>query len=215
MESINNLLRLNLELDGAIRTYEARRTAEAKDLLHSKYNALTAAMQALLDAKEEIAGEQTESQRSTDTQVNIQTSDNSLSGENTHNATITEAEGPEITEEDEPAAAAEEDPKLPEETPGVPHPLAREDRPFCLADKISMIKAKDLRKAVSLNDRFRFIRTIFGGSEKAFDNAIERISSLDSLADAYDYMLNDLAMDVDDENACVFMTMVANHFNEV
>jgi len=70
----------------------------------------------------------------------------------------------------------------------------------------------DIRKAFTINDRFRFKRELFAGDDKALSAVIEHLATLDSLeqADAY---LSTMPWDNECEAFNEFMTIISNHFN--
>ena len=82
-------------------------------------------------------------------------------------------------------------------------------------DMIGKAAASDFGAAFTINDKFRFIRELFGGDSGAFASTIEKVEAMDSLDQAYDYFLNDLEWDADQEAASDFLVIVANHFNSM
>lgn len=63
-----------------------------------------------------------------------------------------------------------------------------------------------------LNDRFRFRRVIFGGSEAEFNNTMEYVATLPSLTRAEDYFYGDMALDPEDPDVADFMEIIKNYF---
>lgn len=61
-------------------------------------------------------------------------------------------------------------------------------------DKISGGKITDLRKGFSINDRFRFINSLFRGDEAMFDRAIKTINNFDILPEARYWMQRELVI---------------------
>jgi hypothetical protein len=59
-------------------------------------------------------------------------------------------------------------------------------------DKISGGKITDLKKGFSINDRFRFINSLFRGDEAMFDRAIKTINNFDILPEAQYWMQREL-----------------------
>lgn len=53
-----------------------------------------------------------------------------------------------------------------------------------LADKIHRVQVKDLRKALPLHEKFRFINELFDGNSVAFDSALQKLESSASSANA-------------------------------
>ena len=72
--------------------------------------------------------------------------------------------------------------------------------------------AKELRKALSLNDRFRFRRELFGNSDIRMNETLALIDAMHSYDEAEDYILNDLNWDLDNPEVAEFMKIVQKHF---
>ena len=64
----------------------------------------------------------------------------------------------------------------------------------------------------SVNDRFRFIRELFGGSRDAFDGALTQIAACDSYDEAEEYVLSDLELDPELPATQEFLTLIARYF---
>lgn len=90
-----------------------------------------------------------------------------------------------------------------------------EEAPFTLADRLSIdkVKAKDIKRAFTLNDRFRFKRELFGNSESNFADALNVIAAMSTFEEAEEYFYNDLCWSADNEEVKDFMTIVHNHFS--
>lgn len=50
------------------------------------------------------------------------------------------------------------------------------------------VKRKDLKSAVGLNDRFRFVNELFGGNSPEFNTAVNQLESMESMEEAEDYL---------------------------
>ena len=59
----------------------------------------------------------------------------------------------------------------------------REDKPM-LAETMQGGPVKDLRKAISLNERYQLVKELFEGDESRFDKAIKTINGFSILAEA-------------------------------
>lgn len=70
----------------------------------------------------------------------------------------------------------------------------------------------DLRKAFTINDRFRFRRELFEGDDRAMMEVITRLSEAQTFADAQAY-LDTLAWDKDNEAVGEFKEIVSTFFN--
>lgn len=106
---------------------------------------------------------------------------------------------------------AEEQPR--EDAPADVAPA--EEAPFTLADRLSIdqAKAKDIKRAFTLNDRFRFKRELFGNSESNFADALNVIAAMSTYEEAEEYFYNDLCWSADNDEVKDFMTIVHNHFS--
>ncbi|MBD5291080.1 MAG: hypothetical protein HDS24_03260 [Bacteroides sp.] len=67
------------------------------------------------------------------------------------------------------------------------------------------------RPIFCLNDRFRFCRTLFGGSSKDFNAALEKISLMSSPEEAADYFYQ-AGFDPEDPEVAAFMDIVLKSF---
>ena len=88
----------------------------------------------------------------------------------------------------------------------VPEPPLRVD------EKLQRHLSKDIRKALSINDRFRFQRELFAGSADALNTAIEHIEAMRSYGNAELYFYSQLHWDRENEVVKDFMGLVRNHF---
>lgn len=89
---------------------------------------------------------------------------------------------------------------------------AEESPAFIQESTIPAKQRPDLRKAFTINDRFRFRRELFAGDDSALIAVIEQLSKFDTLAEA-DAYLSTMPWDHDSEAIEEFMTIIANHFN--
>lgn len=72
--------------------------------------------------------------------------------------------------------------------------------------------SKDLSKAFTLNDRFRYRRELFCNSEVEMCNTINMIETMHSFAEAEEYFYGDLEWDKESPEVMDFMTIIRNHF---
>jgi hypothetical protein len=80
-------------------------------------------------------------------------------------------------------------------------------------EMISRQEALDLKKAFTINDKFRFRRELFGNSEENFVDTIDLITAMKSFDEAQEYLYEDLGWDRKNEDVADFMTIIAKHFN--
>ncbi len=95
--------------------------------------------------------------------------------------------------------------------PADPTPPAPE--PIKLDEMLCRREAKDLTRAFTLNDKFRFTRELFDGDKTRFADALNMLMAMRSLDEARDYLAADLAIDPDSEAGADFITIITNHFN--
>jgi len=101
-------------------------------------------------------------------------------------------------------------PPVPTEFPEPEEPAA----PMRVDEKLQRTMSKDIRKAFSLNDRFRFQRELFAGSADAMNTAIEHIEAMRSYGNAELYFFSQLHWDRENEVVQDFMNIVRNHFSK-
>ena len=68
-----------------------------------------------------------------------------------------------------------------------------------------------LLKSFTLNDKFRFIRDVFGGNEADFNDTINLIAAMDSYDEAADYLYNDMMLDANNQSVADFMDLIGEN----
>jgi hypothetical protein len=76
-------------------------------------------------------------------------------------------------------------------------------------------EARDLRKAFTLNDKFRFRRELFANNDAVFADTLNLLSAMQNLDEAMEYMRDDLGWDMESEDVKDFVNIVSNHFASV
>ncbi len=84
--------------------------------------------------------------------------------------------------------------------------------PVRVDEKLQRSLSKDMRKALSLNDRFRFKRELFAGSDVELNQALDLVNAMQSFDEAQEYFIDDLGWDQDNEDVADFMGLVRRHF---
>lgn len=77
-----------------------------------------------------------------------------------------------------------------------------------------LAKPKADRPLFCLNDRFKFRRMIFGGSDADFNSALDKLSTLGTYEEAEDYFFNDLGLDPDSAEVQEFMAVIKTHYGQ-
>lgn len=99
--------------------------------------------------------------------------------------------------------------KKEEETTRISSPQREKIR---LDEMLSRKEARNLSKAFTINDRFRFQLHIFDGDKEAFNNTLEVLSSLNDYDSAITYLSGILDIDTEDQDTADFLAIVQNHF---
>ena len=84
-----------------------------------------------------------------------------------------------------------------------------------LDEALSRREARNLRKAFTLNDKFRFRRELFKGDDRLFGQTLDDIQHLSSYDDALAYVEEALGWKLDNEEVADFMLVVKNHFDSI
>lgn len=78
---------------------------------------------------------------------------------------------------------------------------------------LSRNKAKDLSKAFTINDKFRFINELFNGDHTFFNETINKVSQMETFDQATFYFLSSMDWDMENEAVKDFVNLIAKHFN--
>lgn len=105
----------------------------------------------------------------------------------------------EVTEDDEYEAESRDD--------------ADNDEIIRVGDLIQRDISRNIKKAFTLNDRFRFRRELFENSDVQMTNTLNMIEAMQSFSEAEDYFYNDLEWDKDSTEVQEFMEIIKKHFN--
>ena len=104
-----------------------------------------------------------------------------------------------------------EDP-LYEEKAEKPTPSVTEKSNVLLQDVLAKQTMADLRKAFSLNDRFRFRRELFGGDEAQMNQTLADLNAMPSLDMAKQYLHERMAWDWQSESVLDFIKLLEKRF---
>lgn len=111
----------------------------------------------------------------------------------------------------EPAKVASATPDRAVDTTRAPEQGRTE--PMRIDEKLQRTLSKDLRKAFSLNDRFRFQRELFGGNAREMDETLTRVEHMDNYNEAEDYFYSVLGWDGDNSEVAQFMNIIRLHLD--
>lgn len=124
-----------------------------------------------------------------------------------------EEEEPELKEEPEPEEEQEESEYEEIVMPQDDTTDTDNEEPIRLDEKLARENSRNLRKAFSLNDMFRFRRELFGNSATEMTDTLNLVEAMSSLSEANDYFYNDLEWDASNPEVQDFMDIIAKHFS--
>lgn len=225
----DRLLRLTLELEGLLTlrinrrdTDDATNAARLDEMIHTLLADLTTphpqatAPQAEVTEAAATPAEPFDGSDNSDGSDSSESSDNfepsapSDSSEIAESALEEEAGDADITSAT-PAEAHIETP-APAETPAEAPIIGEQPAAMSLNERLAREKAVDLTGAFSINDRFRFSRELFRGSQQEMNEAIEALSQMSTAEEAAEYIYDDLCLDPDNEEVKAFMEIITKHF---
>lgn len=132
-------------------------------------------------------------------------------------APAAEAPAAEAPAAEAPAAEAPTAPAFPETTvvnETIETTVVNEtiETPLSLEEKLARERARDIFRAFTLNDKFRFRRELFRNSQEEFDEVLNVISQMSTIEEAEEYIYDDLCWTPDNEDVKAFMEVVTKHF---
>ena len=89
-----------------------------------------------------------------------------------------------------------------------------DSEPLTVGEMMSVRQAKEMRKALSLNDRFRFRRELFGNSDINMNETLNLIDTMNDFTEASEYLLQDLGWSIEDPVVQEFIQLVERHFKQ-
>lgn len=79
-------------------------------------------------------------------------------------------------------------------------------------EMLSRREARNLRKAFTLNDKFRFRRELFGNDDELFGQTLDTLQQMTSYQQAVEYLEHNMGWDVKNEDVADFLSIIKNHF---
>lgn len=79
--------------------------------------------------------------------------------------------------------------------------------------KAAEVPRGDIRKMLTLNDKFLFRREIFNGNDTELNDTLDLIASMDTLQEAEEYLYDDLQLDAENESVGEFISILESYFN--
>lgn len=81
-----------------------------------------------------------------------------------------------------------------------------------LDEKLARENSRNLRRAFSVNDRFRFRRELFGNSDIEMSDTINLVEAMSGYDEALDYFITDLQWDEENPEVRDFLSIIEHHF---
>lgn len=231
-QMINALLKCNIEIEGLLRVIESRDSKYARDVLSEKieaFNTLYATMsrsysvsvedvpieteETLIQSTEETpqssADEPEACQYAKDNDTDIAAAPLQVSARQELDTTDNKTP----IEENQTQTKASLTPESPQTEPNVS--VAERDDSLRMDELLSRREAQDLRRAFTLNDKFRYRRELFDSNDALFADTLNTLSAMHSLDEALDYLYKDMRWDPEDDNVKDFVATITNHFNAI
>lgn len=123
-------------------------------------------------------------------------------------AVFEETSDADMTPQTEEEIAAEEMTEILEEVPAALSVKASAPVAVPSSEQTSAPAKPSKTITLTLNDRFRFRRTLFGGSDAMMNETVAALSAITNPADITDFITNDLCWNIDDPEVADFLAIV-------
>lgn len=191
------LLRLNVELEGALRVLRERDSYQALQVATEKFEAMSSLFQSL---KERAA-------------ANTPTEIKEEEAVGTEQAPLNEPAQKDVPDN---AVIADSDASSIEAAVDEASKSAKESEEDPIETKVSNITIPqtvgDIRKSMTLNDKFLFRRELFGGNDAELNDTLELLASMHSFDEAEEYIYDDLQWNREDPTVSDFMSIIKTFF---
>ena len=87
-----------------------------------------------------------------------------------------------------------------------------DDEPLTVDEALQRNMSRDLRKAFSLNDRFRYRRELFANNDVEMNDTLNLVETMHSYSEAEEFFYGDLEWDKEAPEVIDFMNVIRNHF---
>jgi hypothetical protein len=235
MNRINRLIDLNIKIEGLLRVLVVRDSEAAENSLDECIKEFNEIYESIKEPEDEQPVEQPveivaepqpepepepinepEPTATTEVEIEVEPTIEPIAEQAVTEQPVAEEPTPTPVSEPEaePVADVETEPDVEVIVDENPAPANVEGNSNIKVDEmISRQEASDLKKAFTINDKFRFRRELFGNSEENFVDTIDLITAMKSFDEAQEYIYEDLGWDRTNEDVADFMTIIANHFN--
>lgn len=183
MTDYKTLIRLNIEIEGLLHVLSTRESEATRQMLDEKYTQYKQLIEELLYGNAH--------------EVDVEKKAKDVA------ETLTEDEV-----KDQEAVEGEED----DETGLATEAIERGEEKVRVDEAMLRMSARDLRRAFTLNDKFRFRRYLFGNDDVLFAETLDKLSTMTSFDEARKYLFTNMQWDLESDEVKDFMSIVENHF---
>ncbi len=204
MTDYDQLIHLNVELEGLLKVLRDRDSIEARSLLSRKFSDYTRMVNELLQEPAPTHTPQPEAQKPIADEV--------------HDAKEVEADANYVEVKDQEAVSDEVEPEMDAATEAIERgqreAMHTREEPAHPAPQTlgETIHATSLATAFTLNDKFRFVRDVFNGNDADFTETVNVLQEMTSYKEAYQYLVEDLQLDPEEPAVADFIDVVARYF---
>ncbi len=229
MQDINALLDLTLEIEGLLRVLEVRADGRVRELVQQKADALAMALDSMATADSfEIDSDFSVNIVEFDDEIDS-ADENAAMSENAYNVPTTVVDAPAPAADapaaaEAPAAAGDAAPaadaqaidanatRVVESVPTMP--VARDKSADEAEEPRSAPVTPSAPKSfITFNEKYRFVRELFNNQHALMADVVAKVTSMNSLAEAHDYILNELKLQEDNPVVIEFLEVVNRYFN--
>ncbi len=218
MGDIDRLISLSMEIEGFLRVISNRDSQQARNLLQAKVDQFNA-LYSKSFAGQEFDGDGLEIVN----EIEIKRSEKEKAGAiaalgSALAAAKGLAEGDDDNDDDDDATDSDEitiDDNYLELSEAANEPVVVDDLDIAgTLEPVGPVEHNErLIGAFTLNDSFRFCRELFDGNQDDFRDTLEVLADMPDLAEAQDYLYNDLMWNPDDPDVKDFMGILENNMN--
>lgn len=231
MQDINALLDKALEIEGLLRVLMIRDDRQVRELLRQKSQSL---FQALNGDEEQIANDDFFTiDPDGDFSVDIvEFDEEAASAGNTalqpeaHSPAPQQAPAPDTQELPNAASAQSAESPTPQDAIGAQpaaeaqatqampgSPNTQELASTHTTEPIPAPTPHAPKSFVTFNEKYRFARELFNNQHALMSEVVEKVTSMQSLPEAHDYVLNELGLDENNPVVIEFLEVIARYFN--
>ena len=185
--NVQQLITLNIEIEGLLRVYQQRGADEALDQARLKATQLCQLLEAPISL--ESCGE---------AEAELPQPPTSLESCGEAEAELPQPEAP-IS----PESCGEAEAELPQPAPA---PTAEAPQPAPARPRMP------IRNFFTINDKYFFRREVFDGDEQAFEDTLDLFAAMSSFDEAKEYIYDDLMLDPQNHDVKSFMEIIESYF---